>query len=172
MCQGCLILIVIGAGLIAMKIFWWVWGDWISTTLGLPRYTPHLPAKIHTSKLLYTVDKPGGFLEGCVFEAYHLSPETSQAIRKEGMKFFENMMQPEDTNDRYGPWRQTPVPPEPYIFAAGALGGCNNDYHALSAIGGTVDTEKPGNYYAVGSGRENIIIVVPSRDLVIFASFG
>jgi hypothetical protein len=146
-------------------------GAWTRFAHG-PRYTPHLPEMLATSATLYAADAPGGFLEGCVLEVYELSPETAAAIEQRGLEFFTQMAQPPDTVSRFGPWSRTPIPEEPYVYAIGALNGCQNDLSAQEAMGGGINYLSPDNYYSITSNREGILMVIPSRKLVVYGYFG
>ena len=147
----------------------------LATGLKIPLLPPqnpsHLPDRIATSGTYLSQDQIGGFLEGCVFEAYELAPGTVAAIERSGLQFFENMPQPSDAVSKFGAWRLTPVPDRPYPYALGALTGCKNDSSVRDTIG-YVGASEPGNYYSLSSNGEGIIIVYPKRKLVVFAYFG
>src|SRR3954462_31542 len=86
-----------------------------------------LPAKITYSSLLFS-HAEHALLEGCVFAAYRLRPEMARAIDKQGIRFFSDIGQPPGLHSNlFAPWKNTPVPEEPYIFAGGALAECSDD---------------------------------------------
>jgi hypothetical protein len=160
-CFGCLgvIILLIVAPIIIREVN--TWGH----------TTPHLPDKIEISRQYIAQDSIGGFLEGCVFEAYELKPQTTLAIEQYGLQFFKDMPQPSDAASKFGTWHRTPVPEKPYAFALGALNGCQNDNSVRDTIG-YVTVSEPNNYYSLSSNREGIIVVYPKRRLVVFAYFG
>lgn len=132
-----------------------------------------LPEKIGFSKVLLSHAERGGFLEGCVFVAYQLSPDTIHLMEKEGASFFKDVGQPpKQHKNPYAPWKNTPIEEQPYIFADGALYGCNNDNSVQNALGRIDFHHEEGNFYTITENREGIIVVMPKRQLAIYAYFG
>jgi hypothetical protein len=159
------------AAFFALLILAYLLGALLSLFIPPTRDTSRMPEKLVTSATIYRADEIGGFLEGCVMEAYELSPETAAAIARDGLRFFRDMPQPRK-GGRYGPWRETPIPEKPYIYATTALNGCRNDNSAIDAIGGSVNYSAPGNYFSITSSGEGILLVIPGRNLVIYGYFG
>jgi hypothetical protein len=148
----------------------------------------YIPANLH-GKLIYR--DGGGFVGpggGCMYVLYSIPPDIRKSIEQSGTTFFVQTPQPKfatESGNLYGQWQMTPAPPRPPLLLNGKTTrdisyarnlqahGCNNDdWKKIQALVGDDPLEIRGNYYAISQNKEGMIVVVPSRDLVIYAYSG
>lgn len=141
-----------------------------------------MPADIGIDRILAS-SSSGFFREACVASVYHLSEVKAQQISDTGLTFFATIAKPRNENPRnpYGPWLETPVPgqapaygvPGNALFAPGALGDCADEHNSafhIREIGKAL--RSPGNYYALTSNREGMILVMPRARLAAYLYSG
>lgn len=133
-----------------------------------------LPPQLAVTEVLHSRSNSGGFLEGCAYAEYRLSPETTKSIRRLGLRFFDNVSQPpHQKRNPFGPWRETPIPKEPDLFALGAQNGCQ-DTASEEGSHPTIRLrlDQSGSFYSYTHNEEGLIVVDAKQGIAVYMYFG
>lgn len=134
-------------------------------------YSGIIPAKIG---ITYAIHFGGetGLREGCGAAIFRLSNATADAIDREGLDFFNDVIYSRKSKERrytYSSWKETPVPDSWTSEVSWPGLGCSGASHSLlSKI--LEAASKKGSYYS--SKDEGEILVIPNRKLLVFTYFG
>lgn len=134
-------------------------------------YSGIIPAKIDVTYVIH-IGGETGFREGCGAAIFRLSNATKDAISREGLDFFNDVIYSRKSKERYytySSWKETPVPDSwtsevswPGLVCSGASSS------VLSKI--LVAASKKGSYYSTID--EGKILVLPNDKLVVFTYYG
>lgn len=134
-------------------------------------YSGIIPAKIGITYSIH-IGGESGFREGCGAAIFRLSNTTADAIDREGLDFFNDVIYSRKSKERYytySLWKETPVPDSWTSEVSWPGLGCSGASHSLlSKI--LEAASKKGSYYS--SKDEGEILVIPSLKLVVFTYFG
>ncbi|MEH1939640.1 MAG: hypothetical protein V7L01_05375 [Nostoc sp.] len=134
-------------------------------------YSGIIPAKIGITYAIHIGGKTG-FREGCGAAIFRLSNATADAIDREGLNFFNDVIYSRKSKERYytySSWKETPVPDSWTSEGSWPGLGCSGASSSLlSKI--LVAASKKGSYYS--SIDEGEILVIPNHKLVVFTYFG
>lgn len=133
-----------------------------------------LPAQLTFTEVINASSAQGGFLEGCDYAEYRLAPETTMGIRRQGLRFFDNVSQPpSQKRNPFGSWRETPIPETRDLVALGAEGGCQDDA-ANKNDGPTIRLrlDQSGSFYSYTENREGLIVVDAKQGVIVYMYFG
>ena len=120
-----------------------------------------------------SITSASGLREGCGTAVYRLDGKTAEAIKEQGVTFFEESVQARGHADRYytyGEWMETPrddwTRPENWSYEL-LCGGSVDDslYDEIVESGRT-----SGSYYSFKD--EAVLMVIPDKKLVVFSHNG
>lgn len=155
---------VIGVIVIALIGAWYLFEDFW--------YRKAIPEDIGLSYRI-SITSDSGFREGCGTAVYKLGGKTAEAIKKQGVKFFEESDQARGHSDRYytyGEWMETPrddwTRSENWSYELLCGGGIGDSlYDDIVESGRT-----GGSYYSFKD--EAVLMVIPDKKLVVFSHNG
>ncbi|NEU82092.1 hypothetical protein [Nostoc sp. UIC 10630] len=134
-------------------------------------YSGIIPAKIDITYAIH-IGGESYFREGCGAAIFRLSNATADAIDREGLDFFNDVIYSRKSKERYytyTSWKETPVPNSWTSEGSWPGLGCSGASSLLlSKI--LAAASKKGSYYSTQD--EGKILVIPNQKLVVFTYFG
>lgn len=134
-------------------------------------YSGIIPAKIDITYAIH-IGGESGFLKGCGGAIFRLSNATADAIDREGLDFFNDVIYSRKSKERYytySSWKETPVPNS--WTSEGSWLGLSCSGASDSLLSKILEAaSKKGSYYS--NKDEGEILVIPNHELVVFTYFG